>query len=108
MGEGKMIKINNLALFLIFLSGIAYFWFGGTHLAGIHIPPIIAALSVYVTLTIILMKRKVTMPSTVRAIFKISLILVGWMFVRELFAGAEFRIYSNVLAGYWNWTVLWR
>ncbi|HDN74013.1 MAG TPA: hypothetical protein ENG16_03195 [Archaeoglobus sp.] len=99
MGEGKMIKINNLALFLIFLSGIAYLWFGGTHLAGIHLPPIIAVLSIYVALTIILMKRKVPMPSTVRAIFKISLILVGWMFVRELFAGAEFRIYSNVLVG---------
>jgi len=94
-----MIKANDLGLFLISLSGIAYLWFGGTHLLGIHLPPIIAALGVYVVLTIVFLKAQLSMSPTVKAIFQISLVLIGWMFIRELLAGGELDVALKVIGG---------
>ncbi|HDM77955.1 MAG TPA: hypothetical protein ENG51_16055, partial [Deltaproteobacteria bacterium] len=93
-----MIKANDLGLFLISLSGIAYLWFGGIHLLGIHLPPIIAVLGVYVVLTIVFLKAQLSMSPTVKAIFQISLGLIGWMFVREL-AGGELDVALKVIGG---------
>ena len=93
-----MIKANDLGLFLISLSGVAYLWFGGMHLMGIHLPPIIAAIGIYVALTIVFMKTKVSMFPTVKPIFQVSLALIGWMFIREL-AGGELDMALKVIGG---------
>ena len=94
-----MIKANDLGLFLISLSGIAYLWYGGTHLLGIHLPPIIGAMGIYVVSTIVFTKTKLPMPPTVKAIFQISLVLIGWMFIRELLAGGELEVALKVIGG---------
>jgi len=94
-----MIKANDLGFFLISLSGIAYLWFGGTHLMGIHLPPIIAALSFYAVLTIVFLKAHLSMSPTVKAIFQISAALIGWMVVRELLAGGALDVALKVLVG---------
>jgi len=94
-----MIKINDLALLLIILSGIAYLWFAGTQFMGIHLPPIIAAVGIYVTLTIVFSKTKFSVSPTVKAIFLVSLVLIGWMFLRELLAGTELALVIKVIGG---------
>jgi len=94
-----MIKIQDLALLLIALSGITYLWFAGTHLMEIHLPPVVAAIGIYVSLIIVFSKDKFSISPTTKAIFLVSLILIGWMFLRELFARTEFALIIGVVGG---------
>lgn len=94
-----MVKVNDLGIFLVSLSGVAYLWFGGIHFMGIHLPPLMAALGTYVALTLVFLKARLSISPTVKAIFWVSLALIGWMFVREFFAGAQLDIAMKVIGG---------
>ena len=94
-----MIKINDLAFFLIALSAIAYLWFGGTQFMGVHLPPIIAAVGIYVALTVMFLKTKISISPTAKAILIVSFLLISWMFVREFLAGTELALAMKVIGG---------
>lgn len=93
------ISLNNLALLLISISGLAYAWFGGSHIAGIHIPPIVTAITSYVVLIILLQKPQLYISPSVKTLSLITLFIVGYMFIRELIAGASLATIFKVLIG---------
>jgi len=95
-----MIKVNDLLIFLLALSGIAYLWFGGvSYISGVHLPPIIAAISICGVITIVLLRRKISIPPTAALLFRISLLLVTWIFIRDLFATREIALAMKVDGG---------
>ena len=79
--------MSNLAFVLIFLSLIAYLWFGGAvHLLfGIHLPPIVVALAAYIGFTLLFLRRRVEITPWAKTILQISFVLVIWMFIVNLF-----------------------
>jgi hypothetical protein len=83
-----MAKVNDLVFVLILLSGLSYLWFAGVHFLEVHVSFMIAALSVYITATVLLLKRTIPISRSVKVILQVSLVLTGWMFARELIAGA--------------------
>lgn len=94
-----MFKVNSLALLLLSLSGVAYLWFAGIHLVGVHVPPIIAVISIYIAVTILFLKERFLISPAAEAILIVSFALVSWMFMRELLTGTDVLSALKVISG---------
>ncbi len=84
-----MKNANNILVMLISLASLASLWLSGTHFVGIHIPPLIIALSIYVVITMLLMKPRISLSRITKLLFQISLVLITWMFILNTLVGTS-------------------